>query len=88
VKWPETLYSGEDALSWTSPCAICMQIVGQLRTTKAAAHMGRQLWGGKASRLRHREQVGRVLDVGHHYCNIIEAPWLVNGGHGASLRHH
>eukprot|EP01047_Picozoa_sp_COSAG01_P015519 COSAG01_NODE_778_length_13681_cov_15.265130_3_plen_97_part_00 len=23
-----------------------------------------------------------------HYCNIIEAPWLVNGGHGASLRHH
>jgi hypothetical protein len=22
----------------------------------------------------------------HQYCNIIEAPWLVNGGHGASLR--
>eukprot|EP01047_Picozoa_sp_COSAG01_P008056 COSAG01_NODE_312_length_19063_cov_207.879825_19_plen_137_part_00 len=22
------------------------------------------------------------------YCNISEAPWLVNGGHGASLRHH
>eukprot|EP01047_Picozoa_sp_COSAG01_P030254 COSAG01_NODE_2105_length_8423_cov_6.483409_7_plen_105_part_00 len=22
------------------------------------------------------------------HCNIIEAPWLVNGGHGASLRHH
>eukprot|EP01047_Picozoa_sp_COSAG01_P018673 COSAG01_NODE_1017_length_12107_cov_114.566372_4_plen_127_part_00 len=22
------------------------------------------------------------------YCNMIEAPWLVNGGHGASLRHH
>jgi hypothetical protein len=21
-------------------------------------------------------------------CNVIEAPWLVNGGHGASLRHH
>ena len=21
-------------------------------------------------------------------CNIIEAPWLVNGGHGASFRHH
>jgi hypothetical protein len=21
-------------------------------------------------------------------CNIIEAPWLVHGGHGASLRHH
>jgi hypothetical protein len=21
------------------------------------------------------------------YCNVIEAPWLVNGGHGASLRH-
>jgi hypothetical protein len=20
--------------------------------------------------------------------SIIEAPWLVNGGHGASLRHH
>jgi hypothetical protein len=23
-----------------------------------------------------------------HYCNVIEAPWLVNGGHGASLRCH
>jgi hypothetical protein len=22
-----------------------------------------------------------------HYCNIIEAPWLVHCGHGASLRH-
>jgi hypothetical protein len=22
---------------------------------------------------------------GGHYCNVIEAPWLVNGGHGASL---
>jgi hypothetical protein len=21
-------------------------------------------------------------------CNVIKAPWLVNGGHGASLRHH
>jgi hypothetical protein len=25
---------------------------------------------------------------GAPHCNIIEAPWLVNGGHGASLRHH
>jgi hypothetical protein len=25
---------------------------------------------------------------GRGYCNIIEAPWLVNGGHGASLRHY
>jgi hypothetical protein len=23
-----------------------------------------------------------------HYCHIIEAPWLLNGGHGASLRNH
>jgi hypothetical protein len=23
-----------------------------------------------------------------NYCNIIEASWLVNGGHGASLRRH
>jgi hypothetical protein len=23
-----------------------------------------------------------------HDCNVIEAPWLVNGGHGATLRHH
>eukprot|EP01047_Picozoa_sp_COSAG01_P058769 COSAG01_NODE_6966_length_3413_cov_7.056427_4_plen_129_part_00 len=23
-----------------------------------------------------------------NYCNAIEAAWLVNGGHGASLRHH
>jgi hypothetical protein len=25
---------------------------------------------------------GRALS---HYCSVIEAPWLVNGGHGASL---
>jgi hypothetical protein len=25
---------------------------------------------------------------GQLHCNMIEAPWLVNGGHGASLRHH
>eukprot|EP01047_Picozoa_sp_COSAG01_P045054 COSAG01_NODE_4123_length_5330_cov_6.167654_5_plen_271_part_00 len=24
----------------------------------------------------------------HHYYSVIEAPWLVNGGHGASLRQH
>ena len=29
----------------------------------------------------------RVIII-QHYCNLIEAPWLVNGGHGASLRHH
>jgi hypothetical protein len=28
------------------------------------------------------------MQVGTHDCNIIEAPWRVNGGHGASLRHH
>jgi hypothetical protein len=26
--------------------------------------------------------------TGTHYCNIIEAPWLANGGHRASFRHH
>jgi hypothetical protein len=26
--------------------------------------------------------------TGAHYCNIIEAPWLANGGHRASFRHH
>jgi hypothetical protein len=28
------------------------------------------------------------MQVGTHDCNSIEAPWRVNGGHGASLRHH
>jgi hypothetical protein len=28
------------------------------------------------------------MQVGTHDCNIIEAPWRVNDGHGASLRHH
>jgi hypothetical protein len=27
---------------------------------------------------------GVRVQIAHH-CNIIEAPWLVNGGHGASL---
>jgi hypothetical protein len=26
--------------------------------------------------------------TGTHYCNIIEAPWLANGGHRASFNHH
>eukprot|EP01047_Picozoa_sp_COSAG01_P037916 COSAG01_NODE_3045_length_6671_cov_14.931396_5_plen_68_part_00 len=26
------------------------------------------------------------VDLDSVNCNIIEAPWLVNGGHGASLR--
>jgi hypothetical protein len=26
--------------------------------------------------------------AGTYHCNIIEAPWLVNGGHGASLNRH
>jgi hypothetical protein len=33
-----------------------------------------------------------VVNRGHgffgHLSSVIEAPWLVNGGHGASLRHH
>jgi hypothetical protein len=28
----------------------------------------------------------RPAPPAQHYCNVIEAPWLVNGGHGASLR--
>jgi hypothetical protein len=34
---------------------------------------------------------GRINDgiVPDSLCGyVIEAPWLVNGGHGASLRHH
>eukprot|EP01047_Picozoa_sp_COSAG01_P090049 COSAG01_NODE_21991_length_876_cov_13.550837_1_plen_69_part_00 len=30
---------------------------------------------------------GTVVAINfHHYCNLIDAPWLVNGGHGASLK--
>ena len=39
-----------------------------------------------------RHQLGPLETHAAHttvnYCNVIEAPWLVNGGHGASLRHH
>eukprot|EP01047_Picozoa_sp_COSAG01_P077420 COSAG01_NODE_13938_length_1507_cov_1.336627_2_plen_178_part_00 len=31
---------------------------------------------------------GAGAQIMGHYCNVIEAPWLVNGRHGASLRHH
>jgi hypothetical protein len=27
-----------------------------------------------------------TLQITHHG-NVVEAPWLVNGGHGASFRH-
>jgi hypothetical protein len=37
---------------------------------------------------RHSASPAVELPCVPHYCNIIEAPWLVNGGHGASLRHH
>eukprot|EP01047_Picozoa_sp_COSAG01_P025774 COSAG01_NODE_1641_length_9647_cov_5.299539_2_plen_76_part_00 len=37
----------------------------------------------KARMRAHYEQVR-----GDDLCDIIVAPWLVNGGHGASLRHH
>eukprot|EP01047_Picozoa_sp_COSAG01_P065534 COSAG01_NODE_8870_length_2631_cov_3.138231_5_plen_161_part_00 len=39
---------------------------------------------------QHRAAMSCCIGVQHlvHDCNIIEAPWLVNGGHGASLRHH
>jgi hypothetical protein len=41
-------------------------------------------------RRRLRRGLGGAADaptqVRSAYCNIIEAPWLVNGGHGASLK--
>jgi hypothetical protein len=43
---------------------------------------------------RHRVKVAdgdeeRIPGLEHHLREeVIEAPWLVNGGHGASLRHH
>jgi hypothetical protein len=43
----------------------------------ASAHRG----GGARVWRRHLDLLTRV----RHYCNVIEAPWLVNGGHGASL---
>eukprot|EP01047_Picozoa_sp_COSAG01_P010639 COSAG01_NODE_455_length_16792_cov_112.440424_7_plen_154_part_00 len=45
-------------------------------------------------RLRRRRRAGPCrlhhlpTSENHRYCNMIEAPWLVNGGHGASFRHH
>jgi hypothetical protein len=34
------------------------------------------------------ESQPRIPHHERHHCNVIEAPWLVNGGHGASLRQH
>jgi hypothetical protein len=48
----------------------------------------RGLADGEPPGLGHREQQlarERARRAPAHYCNIIEAPWLVNGGHGASL---
>jgi hypothetical protein len=33
-------------------------------------------------------QLSSVPQAGRQARELIEAPWLVNGGHGASLRHH
>jgi hypothetical protein len=38
--------------------------------------------------LRESQSRARVQIVGSRRGHVIEAPWLVNGGHGASLRHH
>eukprot|EP01049_Picozoa_sp_SAG25_P006678 SAG25_NODE_514_length_7279_cov_5.792758_2_plen_174_part_00 len=39
---------------------------------------------------RGMQSLGREPDgaATPHSTRVIEAPWLVNGGHGASLRHH
>jgi hypothetical protein len=34
---------------------------------------------------RRRLPAMRASHLASHYCNVIEAPWLLNGGHGASL---
>jgi hypothetical protein len=53
-------------------------------------HRGRVLRDGHRGDVAVGGAGGRVDQALHlvHYCNIIEAPWLVNGGHGASFRHH
>jgi hypothetical protein len=35
-----------------------------------------------------RRGLGRPEHCQARYCHMIEAPWLVNGGHGASFRRH
>jgi hypothetical protein len=69
------------------------------KTTKQTKPKQRK-GAGRGQRTTHRGLVLRLrapllelLSIGTHhrrchYCNVIEAPWLVNSGHGASLRHH
>jgi hypothetical protein len=63
----------------------------QRTNTARGVRQGHVCGGGRA----HLVEVDlaaavRVHGVHHlvHYCNMIEAPWLVNGGHGASFRHY
>jgi hypothetical protein len=57
--------------------------------SQSRPYLPHQLLHPQGARLfveRRGEQVGILPCVHTHH--IIEAPWLVNGGHGASLRRH
>jgi hypothetical protein len=69
--------------------------VEQVRIAGVAAHARAERGGTSAAlttgrprplQLSSVPQAGR--QAGRQARELIEAPWLVNGGHGASLRHH
>jgi hypothetical protein len=59
------------------------------REVAADQHLDEVRHGTHGAHARGRVvNVGGLVEAGEHLRQINEAPWLVNGGHGASLRHH
>jgi hypothetical protein len=69
-----------------APRAHAHQQVGE-RAEHGAAAVAAVGAGGVQLGGPHARRGRRAVDL-HQLCNMIEAPWLVNGGHGASVRHH
>eukprot|EP01047_Picozoa_sp_COSAG01_P110704 COSAG01_NODE_39513_length_475_cov_2.018617_1_plen_93_part_10 len=61
---------------------------GPAREVAADQHLDEVRHGTHGAHARGRVvNVGGLVEAGEHLRQINEAPWLVNGGHGASLRH-
>jgi hypothetical protein len=61
-------------------------LMAMVSTARAGCSTPKGGWLTRVGRSGHQlVEQALHLHPASHYCNVIEAPWLVNGGHGASL---
>jgi hypothetical protein len=70
-------------LAWRLASSACTSVWHSAATSAKPTSRSR-----RAASLKSLFRFAPTCGERDHECNIIEAPWLVNGGHGASLRHH